>query len=190
MHQVKPHQFLAMQRGEQAKSLSLAFLVSPAPWSSKTAIFYAKQSMAPLIRAVGSQDDTQLLLDNLVAAFLGASAVAAAPTPLRATAKKRRHLNWQLGVLSRISLRGILLKKHEQHLKKHNEELKKWRKWNAHKISPNYIKFVQESPGDFVWGLGAYQREIRAAMEDGLKRLMLPSLQREWRTQIGTWTCQ
>eukprot|EP00435_Cladocopium_sp_Y103_P013012 s3213_g3.t1 len=104
MHQVKPHQFLAIQRGEGAKCLSLGFLVS--------------------------SEDTQHLIDQLIAVFLGKpprqtpSSLVAAPTPLRARPA------------------GLIPRR----------------------------------------GKGAYQMEIRTAMEDGFKRLMLPSLQREWRS--------
>ena len=38
---------------------------------------------------------------------------------------------------------------------------------------------------DFIRGRGGrFLSEIRMAMEDGFKRLMLPSLQREWRSFI------
>lgn len=106
VHQVKPYQFLAMQRGEAAKCLSLGFLVS--------------------------SDDSQHLIDQLIAVFLGKppprpnSSLVDAPTPLRA------------------GLPGPRARR----------------------------------------GNGAYQMEIRTAMEDGFKRLMLPSLQREWRRKL------
>lgn len=104
MQQIKAHQFLAIQRGEAAKCLSIHFVVSP--------------------------DDTQLLLDRFVDMFLGLaspnSRIVDAPTPLRATS-------------------GKVMKKGRG---------------------------------------GRFLSEIRMAMEDGFKRLMLPSLQREWRRKL------
>ncbi|CAJ1405256.1 unnamed protein product [Effrenium voratum] len=97
MWQVKAHQFLAVQRGENAKCLSLNFTVTP--------------------------EDLRALQAALLATFLGKSAaIAATPTPLR----------------------------HDR----------------------------------LPWDCRAACAEISAALEDATKRLLLPSLQREWRRRL------
>ena len=60
LSQVKPYQFLAIQRGESAKCLSVHFLVA--------------------------EEDSKSLLEALVARFLGPQ-VAAAASPLRCSAR-------------------------------------------------------------------------------------------------------
>ncbi|CAE7189104.1 ydcI [Symbiodinium necroappetens] len=102
LRQVKPHQFLAVQRGEQKKCLSLSFAITA--------------------------EDSTYLLDALMATFLGdrpRQGIEATPTPMRAAGGKSN-----------------------------------------------------------LGGRAAYRAEIRLALEDAYKRLLLPFLEREWRRRL------
>jgi len=103
MQQVRPYQFLALQRGEQKKALSLSFVVSP--------------------------EAIVTLLDALQSTFFGGRerSIRSTPTPLRAATSK---------------------------------------------------------PSRSQECLTAHQAEIRLALEDAFKRLLLPSLEREWRRRL------
>ncbi|CAK9051586.1 Uncharacterized protein NMA0194 [Durusdinium trenchii] len=106
LKQVKPHQFLAIQRGEASKCLTMDFLVAP--------------------------EEAKQLCETLVETFLQSS-VKAAPTPLR------------VGTLAASSA----------HLARANQR------------RPN-----------------AYRAQLSLAMTDSWQRLLLPSLQREWRRRL------
>ena len=105
LRQVKPHQFLAVQRGEVKKCLSLTFAIS--------------------------EQDATCLLDALMSTFLGdrctRHCIEATPTPMRAAAGKQK------GSLG---------------------------------------------------GRAEHRAEIRLALEDAYKRLLLPFLEREWRRRL------